>query len=214
MVPFLPGVYYHIYNRGNNRQPIFFQHENYQYFLNGLRRYVRPAASMIAYCLMPTHYHLLVRVERTKSSALNSDAHVSVASERGFSTSGSQDFSLAMQRLTISYTKAINTRFSRVGALFQGAFRSKPIRTYEYLLNLCIYIHANPVKDGLAASPDAWLYSNYCMWIGEEIGVLYDPVFINGHFPSIAEYKSLVLRYIQTRCLPDDVSHYLDVLEK
>ncbi len=155
---------------------------------------------------MPTHYHLLVRVEPTRPCVSDGESHSVVTSDSGFSH--------AMQRLTISYTKAINTRFSRVGALFQGAFRSKPIRTYEYLLNLCVYIHANPVKDELVASPEMWPYSNYCVWIGEDSDVLYDPVFAREHFPSIAEYKSLVLRYIRTRCLPGDVGNYLDALEK
>ena len=68
-----------------------------------------------------------------------------------------------MQKFGISYTKAINKRFARVGALFQGQFhlylrywrrQGKPIRNYAHLLSLCVYIHANPVKDGLAARPE------------------------------------------------------------
>ncbi len=144
-VGFTSGVYYHVYNRGNNRQAVFFEPDNYAYFLKGVRKYVRPAASIIAYCLMPTHYHMLVRVEIQDPEA----------------AAASQVFSRAMQRLLISYTKAINKRYGRVGALFQGAFRSKPIRTYDYLLNLCIYIHANPVKDDLTACAEDWPYSNF-----------------------------------------------------
>ena len=60
----------------------------------------------------------------------------------------------AMMRLPVSYTKVINKRFERVGSLFQGQFQAKPIQTYSHLLNLCIYIHANPVKNGLVALPE------------------------------------------------------------
>jgi hypothetical protein len=64
-----------------------------------------------------------------------------------------------MQKLSISYTKAINKRSKRVGSLFQGAFQAKPITNTKHLLHLCRYIHANPVKDGLIDDPAEWLNS-------------------------------------------------------
>ena len=60
--PFLPDQYYHFYNRGNNRQAVFFEPENYVYFLKGIKKYLLGFVEVIAYCLMPTHYHILVRV--------------------------------------------------------------------------------------------------------------------------------------------------------
>lgn len=144
--PFIPGLYYHIYNRGNNRQAIFFQPENYLYFLKGIKKYLAPVATILVYCLMPAHDHILVRIKQT-SEVLNT-------------SEVSKQVSLAMQKFLISYTKAINKRFERVGALFQRQFQAKPIQTYSHLLNLCVYIHANPVKDGLVALPEDWIYSN------------------------------------------------------
>jgi len=141
--PFLPDQYYHFYNRGNNRQAVFFERDNYLYFLRGLKKYLLGAVDVLAYCLMPTHYHVLVRV---RPPAQTSEV---------FKTSEvSRQVSLAMQKFGISYTKAINKRFSRVGALFQGQFQGKPVKNYEHLLNLCVYTHANPVKDGLVALPE------------------------------------------------------------
>ena len=61
IIPFVPECYYHIYNRGNNRQTVFFEPDNYLYFLRGVKKYLLPVVDMIAYCLMPTHYHLLAR---------------------------------------------------------------------------------------------------------------------------------------------------------
>lgn len=166
VAPFIPGSYYHIYNRGNNRQAIFFEGDNYQYFLKGVKRYLRPVVSVLAYCLMPTHFHLLARVLYPQKKPQKSE----VFKTSDFSTG----ISRAMQSLSISYTKAINKRFDRVGALFQGSYQSKLIENHSHLLNLCIYIHANPVKDGLVDNLEDWPYSNYLEWVGERTGTLVD----------------------------------------
>jgi REP element-mobilizing transposase RayT len=196
---FAPDIYYHFYNRGNNRQSIFFEVENYLYFLGGVKKYLLPAAQIVAYCLMPTHYHILVCIKKPSEVFKTSEV--------------SKQVSLAMQKFLISYTKAINKRFSRVGALFQGQFQAKPIQNYSHLLNVCIYVHANPVKDGLVALPEDWIYSNYLEWLGQRDGALVDREFIQEHFGSPAEYQELVMQYVKTRYLPDDVRKYLQVFE-
>jgi putative transposase len=198
--PFIPEQVYHFYNRGNNRQAVFFEHDNYLYFLRGLKKYVRETVDILVYCLMPTHYHILVRVKprQTQTSEVLETSEVS----------------RAMQKFSISYTKAINKRFDRVGALFQGQFQGKPIKNYEHLLNLCVYIHANPVKDGLAALPEDWEYSNYLEWLGLRDGTLVNHEFIKDTFGTTEEYKQLVMAYINTRNLPEDVRKYLQDLER
>ena len=145
--PFISGIYYHIYNRGNNRQSIFFQPENYLYFLGRVKKYIIPLAKVVAYCLMSTHYHLLVRLQTSEvlREHIRSETKVDQTSEVSLSR--------AMMRLSVSYTKAINKRFERVGSLFQRQFQAKPVQNYHHLLNLCVYIHANPVKDGLVPDP-------------------------------------------------------------
>ncbi len=215
-IPFVPGSYYHLYNRGNNRQAIFFQQENYLFFLRGIKKYICPAAKMVAYCLMPTHYHMLVRVESTQQT---SEFSTPSTSFRGCFAKNSEVLdsgglvSWAMMRLSVSYTKAINKRFGRVGPLFQGQFQAKYLQNYAHLLNLCVYIHANPVKDGLAADPADWMYSNYLEWLGQRDGTLVDREFVSEHFGSPAEYQALVMDIIKTRVLPDEVKMYLQSLE-
>ena len=120
-------------------------------FYLGVKRYLLPVVDVIAYCLMPTHYHLMVRVKDLEQNSNKQTSEVSKTSE----------VSAGMQKLLISYTKAINNRFERVGSLFQGAFRAKPITNSKHLLHLCRYIHANPVKDELATDTADWPYSNY-----------------------------------------------------
>ena len=134
-VNLLTNNYYHIYNRGNNRQLIFFEKENYVYFLTKLRAIFNNEVQVISYCLMPNHYHLLVYLK-------------------------TEDFSRIMQKFSIAYTKAINKRFNRVGALFQGQFKAINVKTDEYLLHLSRYIHLNPVRANLVKSAQDWQFSS------------------------------------------------------
>ncbi len=210
-VPFLPDQYYHFYNRGNNRQAVFFERDNYLYFLKGLKKYVLPHVDVLVYSLMPTHYHVMGKVKTSevlKTSEVSVDGTSEVSGKEV-----SKQVSLAMQKFSISYTKAINKRFSRVGALFQGQFQGKPIQTYEHLLNLCVYIHANPIKDGLVSLPENWEYSNYLEWMGLRDGTLVNREFITENFGSPEEYKELITKYIKTRYLPDDFRKYIQEFE-
>src|SRR5690348_10190560 len=111
-IPFQSGEYYHVYNRGVDRDLIFFERENYLFFLRRLKHYITSrGVDLVAYCLMPNHYHLIAR------------PHL-------------DDFSSLMQAFALSYTKAVNKRRDRVGALFQGRFRAIHVDREEYLLHL------------------------------------------------------------------------------
>jgi len=179
--PILEGRFCHVYNRGNNRAPIFLEEANYAFFIKQLRQFFAGThAAIVAYVLMPNHYHLLLR-------AL------------------SGEMSQAIQRFSISYTKAINLRFDRVGALFQGAFQAKEVATDEYLLHLSRYIHLNPLRAKLVDDLPAWIYSSYHEYVGLRQGTLPNPKIVwdslvnSGASWSIAEvqrrYKAFVDDY-------------------
>ena len=145
---FLPGHYYHLYNRGNNRQNIFFERENHLFFLRQFRRYlIQHTVYLLAYCLMPNHYHFLIYLRAT-------------------------DLSEKMGLFSLSYTKAINKRYKRCGALFQGAFQAIHVDHEEYLLNLSRYIHLNPVKAGLVKRAEDWEFSSYQEYLDLRRGTL------------------------------------------
>ena len=143
LISFDPGQYYHLYNRGVNRENIFIEERNYWYFLFNLERYLLPITDLIAYCLMPNHYHLLVYIRETSEV---------------FKT---WEVSTAMMRLSVSYTKTINIHYDRVGPLFQGAFQAKFVDSEVYLGHLIGYIHLNPVESGLVEKPEEWIYSSF-----------------------------------------------------
>ena len=143
--PLANGSFYHIYNRGVEKRSIFQKPEDYQRFLVKLDyyryhpiprklsihlRFDLPSPSVdeknqqvriIAFCLMPNHFHLLIEQLR----------------DGGIST--------FIRKISDSYTRYFNTKYERIGALFQGKFKAKLIESDEYLLQLSKYIHRNPM---------------------------------------------------------------------
>jgi len=171
-IEFRAGHIYHLYNRGINRQPIFFCDDNWAYFINQLRLYFRPAwIDILAYCLMPTHYHLMVYLKIDDLSTR------------------------VMQPFSVSYTKAINRQQERVGPLFQGPFRAVWVDQDSYLMHLSRYIHMNPVTAGLAARPEDWVFSSYRDYIGLRDGTLPVPDLVLSQFPSRQAYQAFVESY-------------------
>jgi putative transposase len=161
--------FYHIYNRGVNRGPIFFCEENWSFFLRQMEAFFKPdLVEITAYCLMPTHYHLLVLLKTDNFSEL------------------------VMQPFATSYSKAVNRQNKRVGPLFQGRFQAKRIEKDSHLLQLSRYLHLNPVKAGLVEHPSDWLYSSYRDYLGIRKNSLVKPGIIIDHFSSVQAYQVFV----------------------
>ena len=123
---------------------------------------------IIAYCLMPNHYHFLIEID--------ADAALSPF----------------IQRLVNNYTQAFNRQQNRTGTLFEGRAKSKMIVEDSYVLHLVRYIHLNPVHAGLVKDPADWAYSNYLEWVGQRAGMLFDPEFFNNLFSTPQEYQEFV----------------------
>jgi putative transposase len=181
-IAFQPGEYYHLYNRGVNRERIFFEPENYLFFLRRLREHLVPVLEVVAYCLMPTHYHLLVQVKQTSQTSEVLETS-EVCSAR---------ISAAMMRLAVPYTKTVNKRYERVGPLFQGAFQARYVERDEYLVHLSRYIHLNPWAAGYVGHAEEWVYSSYPDYLGLRQGTLPAPSAVLGQFSSPNAYRKFV----------------------
>lgn len=189
-IEYRPGRYYHIYNRGAGKQSIFYEDRDYLDLI-ALMKKIGAACqlSVIAYCLLPNHYHWLVRQK--------SVIEAGVMPKRVFG----------------SYVQTFNHRYNRTGTLFEGRVKIVPIDDEQYIRHLCRYIHINPVKHAIAASPDLWPYSNYLEWIDQRQGKLVDKEFISEWFTSAADYQDYVIERLRGQArVSDGLLEYLSNL--
>jgi REP element-mobilizing transposase RayT len=154
--PLQHGRYYHIYNRGNNRENIFVEERNYLYFLKLYAEHIEPVADTYAYCLLRNHFHLLVRIKDVENLT-NPENLTGLEDLSGLQRLPSQHFS----NLFNAYSKAFNKAYKRTGALFQRPFGRIEVTSEAYFARLVTYIHQNPQKHGLVADFREWPYLSY-----------------------------------------------------
>ncbi len=132
-----PGAWYHAMNRGRRSELIFDDKKDYQAFIDLLNETSEMWQLRIsAYCLMPSHYHLLVQTP---------DANLS----------------RAMRHLNGVYTQRYNRRHGRDGPLFRGRYKAILVSADSYLLQLVRYIHRNPMKAGFSDSLGGYLWTSH-----------------------------------------------------
>ncbi|HSB01016.1 MAG TPA: transposase [Anaerolineales bacterium] len=181
------GQYYHVYNRGVNRQPIFANEENHHFLLRRVKQFLPLyQIRIVAYSLMPNHYHLLFGVDKEGS------------------------LSPFLQRLFNSYSQAFNRQQNRTGTLFEGRAKSILVNESNCVYALVRYIHLNPVVAGLVANPEDWCFSNFLEWIDGRNDELFDPHFRELFFSSSHEYKNFVLCDIPDALERKLAKYYLD----
>lgn len=126
-----PTGIYHIVARGNNKQNIFIETEDYLFFIGRLSKYLKQTGIKIySYCLMTNHIHLLISEKDASKPKL----------------------SIFMKKLCVSYAYYFNTKYERSGHLFQDRFRSEPIISSLQFTKTVRYILQNPIKAGLSKS--------------------------------------------------------------
>ncbi len=146
--------FYHIYNHAVGSELFFESDTDYMYFLKKLNKYILPIADVYAYCLMPNHFHLVVRIKEDLNKAETA-------------TDTAAQVSQAFANLFNAYAKWYNYTKGRKGTLFARAFRRKWIEDSSCLQTVIIYAHQNPVKAGFAITCSAWRYSSYNAILGK-----------------------------------------------
>lgn len=188
----VPGEVYHVYNRGNNKQPIFFDDKDYAAFLNLMKRSLqeertadrlgRPYRNwfgdieLLAFCLMPNHFHLLVYQKSEKAIS---------------------DF---MRSIATSYSGYINHKYDHTGHLFQDAFKASHIDEESYWLHISRYIHLNP------KSWRTWQWSSLPYYTDEKEADWVQPGRILQAFHKGA-YLDFVADYESHKDMLDELKH-------
>ena len=155
------GQYYHIYNRGNNREDVFVEDRNYRHFLRLYAKHVMPVADTQAYCLLRNHFHLLVRIKTVEEQKAYVDPLEVADGARSRKPFRVKRPSRQFGNLFNAYAKAFNKTYGRTGSLFQNPFGRVLVRSDAQLRQAIVYIHRNPQKHGLVADFRAWPYSSY-----------------------------------------------------
>ncbi|MPM10730.1 hypothetical protein SDC9_57064 [bioreactor metagenome] len=138
------GAIYHITTRGNHKEAIFKDEDDFEAYLEhideNLRYYSHLNYELIAYCLMSNHVHLMIKTEKEPLTSI-------------------------MRRLNSKYTKYFNKKYDYVGHLFQGRYFAEIINNREHLLDVSRYIHLNPVKAKIVSNPKDYKWSSYSRFI-------------------------------------------------
>ncbi|MBA4411521.1 MAG: hypothetical protein Q8S54_10745 [Bacteroidota bacterium] len=184
---FANGQIYHVFNRGNNSQTVFFSRENYLFFLDKIRKNILPYADILAWCLMPNHFHLMISV-----NCVEVEVSMQVSADRSEGFTLSETLTKPSMKRTLndsigiilrSYARAIQKQQKITGSLFQKETKALCLNEPEFApayfdthfgmlgnldlpeanyLNVCFnYIHLNPVNDRLVRNPEDWEFSSY-----------------------------------------------------
>jgi putative transposase len=163
---YLEGHFYHVYNRGAHRSAIFFEEENYRFLLRKIKKYTKKySIVLVAYCLMPNHYHLLLKVEP------------------------GGNMGQCLRSIFTSFTQAMNKRYLLSGTLFQGQCKRKHVKSQQHCLHLIRYIHRNPVKAQLVKELQGWEFSDYSLWVDRSKKKWSGSADCNVMFGSPEEYR-------------------------
>ncbi|HUW04747.1 MAG TPA: hypothetical protein VMW01_00660 [Williamwhitmania sp.] len=182
------GHLYHIYNQGNNRRKVFFVRDNYLFFLNKMKHHLLPYADILAWCLMPNHFHIMVHVNHVSLSVPIIDG---VTPSHPVNRERTLNESIGI--MLRSYTRAINKGYNRSGALFREETKAICLTKNDKLSaawftslgvtnlnvdspesqypNQCFrYILSNPLRAGLVKSAIDWEFSSYLDFVGQRDG--------------------------------------------
>jgi putative transposase len=158
---FIPGNFYHVYNQGNNKQKLFeSKPDDYLFFISLMRTHLVPQSNIIAYCLMPNHFHFLIQTDKRCEQALRIGHIVTNPISRG------------IQKILTTYTRTINKRSGRTGSIFRQRTHARCLETesrliadnkiaQDDLMNCFLYIHRNPLDAFLVDDLSKWAFSSY-----------------------------------------------------
>ncbi len=210
----IPSTYYHIYNHANGFENIFNEERNYRFFLEKYQFYISPIADTLAYCLMPNHFHLLIKIksEEELRGWLGSTCQkfADKGSWKTFEKFGVEKgewnsfekfeaeklITKQFSKLFSCYTQSFNKVYRRRGSLFVPSFKRKEIISLNYLRQVIVYIHNNPVKHGFVKKPELWPHSSYTTYKHNEETFLHKS-FVLTLFDTVEDFEAVHYKRIR-----------------
>jgi len=156
----VPGNEYHIFNKAIGTDKLFISEKDYFFFLQKLDRFILPVADILSYCLIPNHFHLLVKIKDFDILPPKIQQEKNHPTELLLSKVFSNFFN--------SYTKSYNIAHDRQGRLFLYPFKRIIVEDDGYMIYLINYIHRNPIHHGITGSFSSWKYSSYNAILSEK----------------------------------------------
>ena len=168
-IPIEHGKFYHIFNRGNNKEKIFRTKDDFLHFLHLYNIYAAPIADTYAWCLMSNHFHFCVRIKEKSEIGYLNTANARQKKELKWAVHSSSQSETKRQPKPVNqfrflfnaYSKYFNYKYSRTGSLFEKNYERKNVKDESYLISLIIYINNNPVKHLFKANPAEYNWSSY-----------------------------------------------------
>ena len=178
---FVADEFYHVYNRAANKRTIFYNDQDFQYFIERMLFYkAKTGVKILAYCILPNHWHFLLK-----------EPHPS-GDPSGRPTGGKPQISQFISLLSNSYTKYFNFNKDHSGRIFQGPFKSKLVSDDNYLKVLVNYINLNPLKHKIVKNINGWDYTSHHNYIGEYKYKLVDKDYLI----DFSEYTRNIKHYV------------------
>jgi putative transposase len=161
----LPNQYHHCVNHSVGEALLFKEAENYAYFLDKYKKYIAPITTTYAYCLMPNHFHFLIKVH-SKELLQTHYKKLKPYEKHDWETFDYAKFvSQQFSNFFNSYAKSFNKKYKRRGGLFEDYFKRPIIDSENYFLNTIRYIHQNPIRHGFVDTLETWNYTSYLTFL-------------------------------------------------
>ena len=169
--PVLPDKYYHIFNRANNNELIFKEHEDFQFFMTKLGELVADKIDIYCFCLMPNHFHMLIKPKYDVRRK------------------GEGSFIESLKKLFQMHVQYFNKKYQRKGSLFYKSYRRIEIKDESYLKYLVFYIHYNAQKANLVSHYSDYQYSSYRFFLNNKETRLRKDIVLSWFDDDINEFE-------------------------
>ena len=169
--------FFHVVNHSIDGRNLFYDEGDYRTYLTMFKAAIGADLTVIAYCLMPNHFHFLLR--------------------QNVANAMSTLFEVSHKR----YARYFNKKHGFKGTIFRSRLNHKEVTNEKYLLQACAYIHANPVQANLVNFPEEWAFSNFREYMQLRDGSLWSEQFLKDYIGNQENYRDRVIEIARNKTL-------------